>query len=163
MRSVYTSEDESTCKARVGGVLVETLLDTGAAASLIDESTYRRTKHRGELMRSDMNMSQVNGGKIKITGMVDLKVKVGGIDRPHRFYITPGLCNELILGEDWMRQNKVQLDYETNSITVGGMEVQLGKSRERELPVSLGEDVQIPPRTAVSCEGISVGIEVGQL
>lgn len=54
------------------------------------------------MRKSDIEITQADATPMKIRGMVKLLVKIGGTKSIQRFYITPDLCTEAILGEDWL-------------------------------------------------------------
>lgn len=76
------------------------LIDTGASVSLIAEDQYRRLRKRGWMKRHDIEVSQVNGRPKTIRDIANLPVKIGGTQSAHKFYMTPELCEEVILAED---------------------------------------------------------------
>ena len=46
-----------------------------------------------------------------VLGMMWLPLRVGGVKENHKLYVAPGLCNQLILGKDWLEQNRTQLTF----------------------------------------------------
>ena len=82
---------------------------------------------------------------MKIAGMKWLPIQVGGVDSPHKFYVAPDLCAELILGEDWLTGYRAQLSFNPAALVVGGKRVSLGGDSSNPLPVVLDEDVKLPP------------------
>ena len=86
--------------------------------------------------------------------------KSGGVQASHTLYVAPELCTELILGEDWLKARKACLEFEPAKLILGEIEVPLGKQEKDKLIVVAKEDIQIPPRKVVSCEGRLLNMEV---
>ena len=64
------------------------------------------------------------------------------------------------IGEDWLKARKACLEFEPAKLILGEIEVPLGKQEKDKLIVVAKEDIQIPPRKAVSCEGRILNVEV---
>ena len=90
---------------------------------------------------------------MEIEGKILCPVQVGGVKARHTLYVAPGLCAKLILGEDWLKARKACLEFEPTKLILGKVEVPLGGQERDTLIVVAKEDVKIPPRKMVSCEG----------
>ena len=153
MCSLVKQVRELTCEVTVGGKAMRALIDTGASVSLMSFKKYRGLRTKGWLKASDIAISQADGRGMRILGIKWLPVKVGGVDKFQKLYIAPGLCEDVVLGEDWLKECGAQLNFDPAVLTVGGVRVALGDSAGEPLPVILSEDVELPPRMAVSCVG----------
>lgn len=100
--------------------------------SLISRVTYDRLKTRKALRKPDLIISQAHGEEVVVSNMTWLSLSVRGVEENHKPYVAPGLCNELILGENWLKQNTEQLTFRsTPMLSVGGVELFWGGGRER--------------------------------
>lgn len=89
---------------------------------------------------------------MKITGMVWLPIQIGRVRSLQKFYVASELCNELILGEDWLEGHRAQLKFGPATVIVGGVEVPLYDSSNDSLLVVTELDIKLLPlRTAISC------------
>ena len=107
-----------------------------------------------------MVISQADGSQMEKKGKIRCLIKVGDVQANHTLYVAPELCTELILGEDWLRARKACLEFEPAKLILGEIEVPLGGQGRDRLIVVAKEDIQIPPRKAVSCEGRILNVEV---
>lgn len=53
--------------------------------------------------------------------MVRLLVKIGRTWSVYNFYVTPKLCGEVILGEDWLYSHKAHIKFNPTVLIVDGM------------------------------------------
>ena len=75
----------------------EVLLDSGSEVSLLKSSVFIRVRD------SDLTVTQANGQKMELSGMVHLAIKVGSNSTWSKLYIAPDLDRTMILGEDWLK------------------------------------------------------------
>ena len=158
--SMLFEKGELSCKAYVKAVRTNALIDTGAAVSLIRSEIVRKMKNRPALLEADLVISQADGSQMEIEGKIRCPIKVAGVQASHTLYVAPELCTELILGEDWLKARKACLEFEPAKLILGEIEVPLGKQEKDKLIVVAKEDIQIPPRKVVSCEGRLLNMEV---
>lgn len=151
--SLLTQERELSCKVVVGGSMVKAIIDTGASVSLLREGEYRRLKNQGRMRRPDIEITQADGGSMRIKGMVNLPLKVGATQSFHRLYITPKLCAGMILGEDWLHGHRAGIEFNPTVLVVNGVKMPLGDPPDRHVTVVAEEDIKLPPRAAVSGRG----------
>ena len=151
---------ELSCEAFVKAVRINALIDTGAAVSLVSSEIVSKMKDKPALLEADLVISQADGSQMEIEGKIWCPIKVGGVQANHTLYVAPELCTELILGEDWLKARKACLEFEPAKLILGEVEIPLGGQEKDKLIVVAKEDIQIPPRKAVSYEGRILNAEV---
>lgn len=109
---------------RVADVPVSALLDTGSQITCVSEKYYAyiRTHIRVvELPVANMVVTTAVGKKpTKVKRQVVLEISFGTLTVSCPFLIIPCLTSNMIIGNDWMHQNKAVLDYDRMSLTVKG-------------------------------------------
>ena len=94
------------CKVEITGRKIEVLLDSGSEVSLLKSSVLKDLRTDSIRVRdSDLTVTPANGQKMKLSGMVDLAIKVGGIKTWSKLYIAPDLDRTMILDEDWLKKS----------------------------------------------------------
>lgn len=66
-------------------------------------------KNRKLIQKADIEIIQADSSPIKIKGMMKLLVRIGETKSVQKFYITPDLCTEVILGEDWLHCHEARV------------------------------------------------------
>ena len=153
IHSMLSEMGELSCEADVKEVKANALIDTGAADSLVSSEMVNKMNNKPALLEADLVISQADGSQMEIEGKILCPVEVGRIQTKHTLYVAPELCTELILGEDWLKARKACLEFEPAKLILGEVEVPLGEQEKDMLILVAKEDVQIPPRKMVSCEG----------
>ena len=110
--SLQTEKKELTCTMRVQGSPVRALVDTGESLSLIRTDANDKLWIGGRLRKPDVMLSQASGKKLLMTGMVSLPLRIGGVRCKHKLYVVSKLCNQMILGEDWLKGWKDELKFD---------------------------------------------------
>lgn len=155
--SLLPQEEELSCGK--GKVNVKALIDMGVSVSLIGEDQFKSLKQQGGLRRPDIEIDQVNGKSMKITGMVKLLVKVGGTTSIHKFYVVLDFSGEMTQGGDWLHQQGSKVKFNSTVLTVNSVEVPLGRDLDRSASVVVDKDIKLLLRTAVSGRGRMVSRE----
>ncbi|KAG3137884.1 hypothetical protein C6341_g20837 [Phytophthora cactorum] len=116
----------------VGGVLAlsdgfidccpsEMLAYTGAIASLVDKRVLKRLGRPSEPLRPYMgSLNSVSGHAIRISGVIDLPVTLGTLERALPFVVTDHLFVDAILGTDSLRAFRAVIDLEKQNMTLKG-------------------------------------------
>jgi len=87
------------------------LIDTGSSVSMIQESSLRGHQ---QYIRNNLRVSAVTGDPIRIAGQLDVTLGTSTSEiGDHRFLIQSNNFPTFhgILGSDWLRENKVLIDY----------------------------------------------------
>ena len=125
------------------------LIDTGTSISLMNIDAFKQLKLGGALREADLVTCQADESKIKIDGVIYLPIEVGGVMTKQEIYVAPGICSEVILGEDWLKAQKAQLKFELATLMLAKVEIPLENKRIDTLPVVAQEEVKIPARTII--------------
>ncbi|KAG2775469.1 hypothetical protein PC116_g17414 [Phytophthora cactorum] len=80
------------------------LADTGAIASLVDKRVLKRLGRASEPLRPYMgSLNSVSGHEIRVSGVIDLPVTLGTLERTLPFVVADRLLVNAILGTDSLR------------------------------------------------------------
>uniref|UniRef100_A0A5K3FSQ2 Peptidase A2 domain-containing protein n=1 Tax=Mesocestoides corti TaxID=53468 RepID=A0A5K3FSQ2_MESCO len=85
------------------------LIDTGAAVSIVNPK-FPAVTNLPRLTPSTPVVLAANNSTLNITGSVMARVKVGSIEAPHLFLISPDCRWNVILGYDFLRNHKCVID-----------------------------------------------------
>ena len=107
--------------------------------SLIRTDVYNKLRIRSQMRKSDPALSQVDGRKLTMIGMVCLQLKVGEVRWKHKLNVAPNLCNKVILGGDRL---------------VKRSRIPLKRDSDQLVGIVAKEDVKLPPWTAITSEGV---------
>lgn len=85
--------------------------------------------------------------------MMWLPFQLARTRRKLKVYVAPDLCGELILGSDWLRQNKAHIRFDPATLTLDRVGILLEEDNYEQLPVVAQTDIKLPSRTTVSGKG----------
>ena len=149
---LFTQGSDMMCRVDIMGKQVKALIDSGSEVSLLKSSIFEGLKNsKMKLKGSDLTVTQANGQKMRLNGMIHLHIKIGKIETGSKLYIAPDLDQTMILWEDWLKINKAQLCFNPNRLTIKGVEIPLGSKTSGETKIYPVNSVKLPPRTAISC------------
>eukprot|EP00794_Sanderia_malayensis_P006369 gene6369-7101_t len=147
--------DAGKRKTLVVEALIETkrvlcVLDSGASISLMSKSKWNELKVSKDLLAADIIAEAANNEPLGIFGRVELDLEIEGKHFAVEFFIVEKLAHEILLGLNWMDDNKVDL-------LVGKKELHFQDGTVCPLfihdssllypgIVTLSEDVEIPGR-----------------
>lgn len=104
----------------VFNVPILALTDTGSQITCISENFYHYlTKHKkiSELPVTNVLLSTAIGKKMtRIKKQVLLNITIGDYNQQTSFLVVPGLSKNMILGNDWLLNNRAVLDYKNYSV-----------------------------------------------
>ena len=104
----------------VCGRRLSVLLDSGCETSVIGESLLPGIR----LESSTQELYAANGTRIPIVGETDLEIRVGDVKIPTRIVVSRAI-SEMILGIDFLTQNRCRWDFGRSLIELGGKWVRL--------------------------------------
>ncbi|GBB91667.1 hypothetical protein RclHR1_19010001 [Rhizophagus clarus] len=117
------------CDANVKGVKVPLIVDSGAAGSIVAHHFLSQLGVHID-QPSTTSMVNVNGErKIPIGEVLNFPIKVQGIEVPIDMVVTEAETYSVIVGNDWLRKVKANIDYETSTMTINW------KGKEARVPV----------------------------
>jgi transposase InsO family protein len=138
----------SSIEVPVNNIITKVLVDTGAAISLIHETTLKRMQHKPIDPCSLKEVHTANSGFISLIGLVHLNVQVNYLHTGVDVYVTRDLVCPMILGRDWIQKNHVNISFSTNRIYLhdGITSIPLLPiPRTESLVMSLSQSIIIPP------------------
>ncbi|KAG2783267.1 hypothetical protein PC116_g22439 [Phytophthora cactorum] len=95
------------------------LADTGAIASLVDKRVLKRLGRASEPLRPYTgSLNSVSGHAIRVSGVVDLPVTLGTLERTLPFVVADHFFIDAILGTDSLRAFRAVIDLEEQKITL---------------------------------------------
>lgn len=125
-------------------------MDTGAEVSLIHRRVFDKLKDSYELEKQKVNLQAINGGKLQVDGCVTFTFKLGGQRLSKNFYVVDGLNGNVIVGRDWITENRVLLYFTgLRSMKVGHVYVPLEEDLHISALVRASNTVVIKPHTTV--------------
>jgi len=90
---------------------VQCLVDTGSVSTVI---SYTFAKKLGlDIQQCAINnaLFSANGAPLTVVGVVDVTFYLKGLRIPHTLRVVEGLAPHLVLGIDFMKANKVTVNY----------------------------------------------------
>ena len=157
--SINLAGSPNSCVIQLGKQRYRALVDTGAEVSLVHRRVFDKLKHGYVLGKQKVNLQAVNGNKLQVDGCATIKFKLGGRKFHHTFYVVDGLNRNVILGKDWIINNKVVLYFnELCSMKIGQVYVPLEEDIHISALVRAASTVVIKPHTAVVCEAKTSGV-----
>ena len=139
-------------RGRIGPQTVSFVADTGAAVNLLRKDYADRvTNSQTPLSVPEKTLVSVNGSLLKLHGCATLLVDFGGCKSEVRFTIAESLTVEAILGLEFLVTHHGTLNFRAGVLTLPDVTIPLAPvaaQRIETMPVSLAEDLHIPP----SCE-----------
>ena len=146
-----THLDTNCIYGKISNLSVKMLIDTGAAKSCMDVSTFKRLRlHFDTQDTEDLEcLYSANGEPIPVKGIVTVDVNINGLKMPTTFQVLKGLTYPIILGIDFLKYNHAVIDTQNNVVSFHGL---VGASFVRKRPDTLAyvratRSFTIPPLT----------------
>ena len=96
-------------KLRVNNTFISTMVDTGSAKSIINIKTLQRLNYR-PFIKYQKNVHQTaNNSELRTIGLVRLKINLKDVSTFILAEVATDLCTALVLGNDWINQNKIDI------------------------------------------------------
>lgn len=109
---------------RMGDIRVDALLDSGSEISAISEEFYKILKSKMSLNMLPVTGMQITLAVSKKATVVKhqalLPMIIEELEISHPVLIVPGLNQQMLLGSDWLKVNKVIFDFASESLVVLG-------------------------------------------
>ena len=157
LSSIAGSEKRTTLvlEGIIEGSRVLCVLDTGASICLMSKEKWNKLSLSKELLPSDVVAEAANNMPLGILGRSILQFECAGIGFEQDFYIVEHMAHEILIGLNWMLENKVDLQ-------VGARKLLFGNGNSCDLflydssfmypgVVSLCEDLEVPAGHEVIC------------
>jgi hypothetical protein len=100
--------------------LTKALIDSGAGVSLISKHLADKLRVQIQNARQESlgNLLVANSSKLHVSGITDIQLNLKGLIIPQTFYVVENLGQNLILGSDFLRTNRVVLNFNTRTISI---------------------------------------------
>ena len=146
-------EDKNLVDVRLGKFSVAAMLDCGASISCLSIDMYKRSglSKEYEMQVSDIQGAQtVDGSHMKILGKISIPMTICRLTLTQTFYIFKKLNQSVILGRDFLKEQKAHVDYDRDTIEIqGGLVIaQMFSSPHKSGLARLINRISIPPQSA---------------
>ena len=88
-----------------------------------------------------------------MAGVIELKIKIGKSNVIHSFCITENLNENIILGRDFFKQNKITLNYNNETVILNGHSIPLDDDDYLASLIRMNSDQILPPQSCTICWG----------
>lgn len=96
---------------------VKSIIDSGASASIINESTFKLLKDKTIIQSFETALTSASQHQIEVKGLVRANVAIGGVVHVCQFYYVPNFSKDVLVGLDIMDQFALNMDLKTRTIT----------------------------------------------
>ena len=111
-------------KGQLEGQMVECLLDSGAAVSVVRFSVLSDSE-KGRIRHSNVQVMGANGSPLDVMGVLSLKVWLGSFKDEHEFTVVRELTVECLFGADFMEKNDVLIDCKRRCLQLGSSAIEV--------------------------------------
>ena len=111
-------------KGQLEGQMVECLLDSGAAVSVVRFSVLSDSE-KGRIRHSNVQVMGANGSPLDVMGVLSLKVRLGSFKDEHEFTVVRELTVECLFGADFMEKNDVLIDCKRRCLQLGSSAIEV--------------------------------------
>ncbi len=105
-------------QGRFGDRQVSMLFDTGAAVSKVHKSMVAQGDKMLGVLLPPIRVSVANNTPLRIDGVIEARIQVGGKDEVHTFLVAPDARWNIILGCDFLRAKRCVVDVQEGTIHV---------------------------------------------
>lgn len=106
---------------------VSALLDTGSQVTCISEEFFKQLNMKTNLetlpVSKVMVIPAIGKKSVTVRQQVFLELNLGNQKILYSCLVIPHLCNQLILGNDWLLKNHVIVDYKNRTLEVNGIRI----------------------------------------
>ncbi|KAL5015646.1 hypothetical protein ScPMuIL_007270, partial [Solemya velum] len=143
--------------ARVGSQKLRFLVDTGSDVTVISVQEFETIFNHNTitLSKEDTSFKTANGEYLQIAGTCEINLRIGSCVYPHKVLVA-NIAEKAILGNDFLRQNRVVIDLSRNKLKIGTNTVQLycDEGSFQCCKVTAARNFVIPPESEVVVEGL---------
>ena len=111
---VIGSEQGTTFPTKIGAMVCNALIDTGAIRCCISEEYYRKLQLTKIHLLQNVNVRSATGSYLAPIGLVNCTFVLGDITFNCDFIVCKNLTRLLILGRDFLLQNHISVRYSEN-------------------------------------------------
>lgn len=117
-------------KIDIFGIQIDALIDTGSQVTCVSENLYMKIKDKTVINELPVNNVQVVSAITKkgtaVRRQILLEMNVGNVRLKYVFLVIPFLTNEVILGNNWLRDQGAVIDYNQSTIHLGDRSLSSG-------------------------------------
>ena len=139
------------------GVTAYLFVDSGSAVSIVSTSFVKGLRLESGIRPCGMTLKSFSQDTIQIRGEVELQVVVAGNRFVHTFVVTDLLDTEFLIGDDFLRSNRMNLDYRSCKLSLpNGDSVPFTEKPEnvkKQIKVRCSKVTVIPPNTVQCISG----------
>lgn len=149
-------KNKCTCSVKIYNCKFRALVDSGADISLISTKCFDMIKGKiKQTLTPCVQLSAVNGQKLKTLGRVQIPVQFNNKKYTHEFHVVDGIHSTVILGFDFIVDKEVSLIFSQNA---GHMKIEneiipLEPQEYINSLVRLAHDIVLPPQTGLLVQG----------
>ena len=108
-------------RAEIEDIELDAIIDTGAAISAITRGLMRELGYKIN-QSSNVRITNANGIKTRSLGKIsDMELTVSGIDTSVTVEVIESEDSTLILGNDWLKKVKAQIDMNKGKVSIKGV------------------------------------------
>ena len=135
----------------INGETVKALIDTGAMVSCMSPNVYNSISAKFLLQQSKHSKVQgVGGNAIYVQGQCNVEIFIGNERFKQIFHVLEAMSYPVILGDDFLSQNKAIIDFSKQILRLPSVSVNLLKSEHVPIKTSLArsiQDIDIPAKS----------------
>ena len=147
---IIGSEQGMTFPTKIGTIMCNALIDTGATRSCMSEKYYKKLQLVKINLLQNVNVKSTTGSNLAPMGLVNCTFKLGETKFSSDFIVCRNLTRALILGRDYLIQNHVSVRYSENGICILDYQQQeliVSLNVESKPQLSLANSMTLPGRT----------------
>ncbi|KAL5004187.1 hypothetical protein ScPMuIL_017643, partial [Solemya velum] len=156
----YSEPPQRTQNAQrtgMGSQKLRFLVDTGSDVTVISVQEFETIFNHNTitLSKEDTSFKTANGEYLQIAGTCEIDLRIGSCVYPHKVLVA-NIAEKAILGNDFLRQNRVVIDLSRNKLKIGTNTVQLycDEGSFQCCKVTAARNFIIPPESEVVVEGL---------
>ena len=140
--------NSSTCLCKFEKQKYRALIDSGAEVSLIHYTVFKSLKQAPKLHKKHVNVQSVSGSYLTVKGYAEMEFELKGENLKHKFYVVDNMNRNLILGRDWMIDDKIRIYYDLGCLRTGNTYVPLLEDMHISSVLRLTADIDLKPQTS---------------
>jgi len=152
--------DENFVEVRIGNRTIKALVDSGSSASIISADLLKQLQLQGQQLKSNQStvLFSASNNMLRVIGTAEICLSISGQTHclfiSHEFKVVQNVSHNIILGMDFLRQNKVILDCERGVMTVDDdlLQVPLTNTKDDQSQVYTVSSICLPANSETLVE-----------
>ena len=104
---IISTEQGTTCPTKIGTLMCNALIDTGATRSCISEKYYQNLPSTKICHLRNISVRSATGSNLTPLGLINCSFELGKIRFNNKLIVCRNLTRPLILGRDFLVQNHI--------------------------------------------------------